>query len=266
MNIKIDDLTLDKIINIACKGGDLASDLQGSVDIEKKSNNSLVTEADRRVENFVKDSLEENFEYPTMGEEFGGDIESSNKYWVIDPIDGTKNFSFGQDLYGTAIALVDSNDGPELGVFYMPDREFLFYAKKGEGAFLNNSQLQVSDNKNLSDCYFVISGFGRFGFSEELANLSGMVQSLGCALAGEGWVANKWCDVGVYSALAPWDMAVGKIMVEEAGGIMTNVNTGKSDWNSVKNGKCAFGNKEVVNHLIEHLDESFKKYISETVY
>lgn len=254
---------LEEVISIVREGGSLACDIRENVDFSIKDNGTLVSEADCRVEEFVCDSLEEGFDFGVVGEEFGGSFDD-DKYWLVDPIDGTKNYASGQDLYGTSVVLVDSS-GPLLGGFYMPEKDDLFYACRGEGVFVNGEEVFIDSVKDFESSYIVLSGMGWYNSCDGVSSLNSRLQVLGSAIVGECWVLCGNCDLGVYSALAPWDMAFGKLIIEEAGGVMKSVDGG-DDWNDVREGKCVFGSESLVDSFINKIDDDTKDIINGSSY
>lgn len=248
--LRIQNEYLEMAVRAAREAGNMASSVKQTTEQELKSNNTVVTEADHKAENIVRNILLANTDYSILGEEQGGSIENEDTYWVIDPIDGTKNFSYQQPFYGTAVSLVKNNK-PEIGVFYMPELEYLFYAVEGNGAYRNAQKISVTKNSNISDSYIVFSGKGREKIQPSVSEkLNQWNQQFGSAIMGQAWVASGWSDIGIYGSLAPWDMAVGKILIQESGGIMKSVENNSKKWDDVSDGKAIFGNKELVNSTI----------------
>ena len=216
--------------------------------ITNKPDNTPVTDADRAVETAIREALATH--RPTdglVGEEFGSDKGTSGRYWVIDPIDGTKNFMRGVPTWATLIALVSVNtSGAEevvVGIASAPALARRWSAAKGHGAFVrfnsgNNDELledfdsasidkkmSVSKVKELSDASISYSDFVGWGdrlepFQKMLANAW---RSRGI---GDFWshmlVAEGAVDVAIEPSLAVWDMAALDIIVREAGGTFTN--------------------------------------------
>lgn len=216
--------------------------------ITNKPDNTPVTDADRAVETAIRDALATH--RPTdglVGEEFGSDKGTSGRYWVIDPIDGTKNFMRGVPTWATLIALVSVDASGEeevvVGIASAPALARRWSAAKGHGAFVrfnsgNNDELledfdsasidkkmSVSKVKELSDASISYSDFVGWGdrlepFQKMLANAW---RSRGI---GDFWshmlVAEGAVDVAIEPSLAVWDMAALDIIVREAGGTFTN--------------------------------------------
>ena len=216
--------------------------------ITNKPDNTPVTDADRAVETAIREALATHRPSDGLvGEEFGSDKGTSGRYWVIDPIDGTKNFMRGVPTWATLIALVSVNTSGEeevvVGIASAPALARRWSAAKGHGAFVrfnsgNNDELledfdsasidkkmSVSKVKELSDASISYSDFVGWGdrlepFQKMLANAW---RSRGI---GDFWshmlVAEGAVDVAIEPSLAVWDMAALDIIVREAGGTFTN--------------------------------------------
>lgn len=254
IDLCIQDSRLQFLVESAVEAGDLAESLKTNASQERKANGTIVTEADQKAEDSIRDAINSFSDYHIVGEEDGGEITDADTYWVIDPIDGTRNFSYQQPFYGTAIAFVEDNE-PTAGVFYMPELDNVFYACEDKGAYRNRTKLSVTDKKTISDSYVILSGKGRTEIQPGVSELTKQNQQLGSAVMGEGWISSGWADVGVYGALAPWDMAVGQILVKEAGGVMKEISTTNQMWDSVAEGKVVFGNESIVDEFISQLPD-----------
>ena len=216
--------------------------------ITTKPDNSPVTDADRAVETAIREALATHRQTDGLvGEEFGSDKGTSGRYWVIDPIDGTKNFMRGVPTWATLIALVqlDSSGAEEVvvGIASAPALARRWSAAKGHGAFVrfnagsandlsedfdapsNEKKISVSKVGKLSDASISYSDFVGWGdrldpFQKMLANAwrtRGLGDFWSHMLVAEGAV-----DVAIEPSLAVWDMAALDIIVREAGGAFTN--------------------------------------------
>jgi histidinol-phosphatase len=216
--------------------------------ITTKPDNTPVTDADRAVETAIREALATHRQTDGLvGEEFGSDKGTSGRYWVIDPIDGTKNFMRGVPTWATLIALVqvDSSGVEEVvvGIASAPGLARRWSAAKGKGAFVrfnsagtddlseefnassNDKKMSVSKVSNLSDASISYSDFVGWGdrlepFQNLLANAwrtRGIGDFWSHMLVAEGAV-----DVAIEPSLAVWDMAALDIIVREAGGTFTN--------------------------------------------
>jgi histidinol-phosphatase len=164
-----------------------------------------------------------------VGEEFGSDKGSSGRYWVIDPIDGTKNFMRGVPTWATLIALVQvdasGNEEVVVGIASAPALARRWAAAKGHGATVNEKKISVSKVSLLSDASISYSDFVGWGDRLEPFQkmLAGAWRTRGI---GDFWshmlVAEGAVDVAIEPSLALWDMAALDIIVREAGGTFTN--------------------------------------------
>ena len=207
--------------------------------VTTKPDNTPVTDADRAVETAIREALAKHRpEDGLLGEEFGSDISGTKRYWVIDPIDGTKNFMRGVPTWACLIALVevaaDSTQEVVVGIASAPALSRRWFASKGAGAFVvfngDTKKLSVSRVASLSDASIAYSDF--IGFDDRLEAFQRMLsQAWRTRGIGDFWshmlVAEGAVDVAVEPTLAVWDMAALDIIVREAGGRFTNV-TGKA--------------------------------------
>ena len=213
-----------------------------------KPDNTPVTDADRAVETAIREALATHRNADGLvGEEFGSDKGTSGRYWVIDPIDGTKNFMRGVPTWATLIALVqvDSSGAEEVvvGIASAPALARRWSAAKGHGAFVrfnsgnvddvleefdsNSSEKKISVSKvsALSDASISYSDF--VGWGDRLEPFQKMLATAWRTRGiGDFWshmlVAEGAVDIAIEPKLAVWDMAALDIIVREAGGIFTN--------------------------------------------
>jgi histidinol-phosphatase len=216
--------------------------------ITTKPDNSPVTDADRAVETAIREALATHRQTDGLvGEEFGSDKGTSGRYWVIDPIDGTKNFMRGVPTWATLIALVqvDSSGAEEVvvGIASAPALARRWSAAKGHGAFVrfnagsandlsedfdapsNEKKISVSKVGKLSDASISYSDF--VGWGDRLEPFQKMIANAWRTRGlGDFWshmlVAEGAVDVAIEPSLAVWDMAALDIIVREAGGSFTN--------------------------------------------
>jgi len=198
--------------------------------ITTKPDNTPVTDADRAVETAIREALSTHRSGDGLvGEEFGSDKGSSGRYWVIDPIDGTKNFMRGVPTWATLIALVQvdaaGNEEVVVGIASAPALARRWAAAKGHGATVNEKKIFVSKVSSLSDASISYSDFVGWGDRLEPFQkmLAGAWRTRGI---GDFWshmlVAEGAVDVAIEPVLALWDMAALDIIVREAGGTFTN--------------------------------------------
>jgi histidinol-phosphatase len=216
--------------------------------ITNKPDNTPVTDADRAVETAIREALATHRQTDGLvGEEFGSDKGTSGRYWVIDPIDGTKNFMRGVPTWATLIALVsvDASGVEEVvvGIASAPALARRWSAAKGHGAFVrfnagniddlsedldmasNEKKISVSKVGALSDASISYSDF--VGWGDRLEPFQKMLTHAWRTRGiGDFWshmlVAEGAVDVAIEPSLAVWDMAALDIIVREAGGTFTN--------------------------------------------
>lgn len=204
-------------------------------EIETKARDEVVTEVDRAIERFVVGELRALYPDDRIhGEEFGVELgveSGASRSWLVDPIDGTLNFSRGIPVYCVSIALqVDGRS--VVGAVYDPNRDELFSARRGAGARLDGAALEISACREMSDAVLV-TGFPLLDNEaiedDNLDNFAAMmrtcrtVRRLGSAALDLAYVA-AGRFVGFWEfELSPWDTAAGYLLVEEAGGRVTSV-------------------------------------------
>jgi myo-inositol-1(or 4)-monophosphatase len=199
----------------------------------KTSAADLVTAVDKEVEKHVVETILRRFpDHGILGEEstFKEDPAQFETLWIIDPIDGTTNFVHQQINFAVSIAVYHKGEGL-IGVVYDPSRDELFYAEKGKGAFLNDRQLRLDRQVKLEEALLCTSVFWneraeQMGIDLIVKKLAGKVRGmrlLGSAALEMSYVAAGRLDGYVSLSLNAWDFAAGKIIVEEAGGTVTQI-------------------------------------------
>lgn len=195
-----------------------------------KADNTPLTKADSEINNLVIKRINEIYpDHSIYGEE-KSDIKENSKYiWVCDPIDGTMAFSVGLPLFVFSIALVDQSNGqPIIGLINDPIAKNMYWASKGNGAFRNGNKILVSDNINLR--YYIIGGSGKeLGFSsvslqEVLTERKNKVFKFPSFVYGAIQIANGKFVGGAFYRPYGHDIAALKIITEEAGGKVTDLN------------------------------------------
>jgi myo-inositol-1(or 4)-monophosphatase len=192
---------------------------------------NLVTEADLRSEEAVIETIRRAFpQHQILSEEQGmQDIPTHPMKWIIDPLDGTTNFAHGFPMYNVSIG-VEYEGACVLGVVYDPTRNELFLAQKGKGATLNGTPIQVSTTPKLNEALLVTG----FAYDVQTANDNNLkefcaftVRARGMRRTGTAAIDLCYIACGRFDGfwelqLNPWDTAAGKVIVEEAGGTITN--------------------------------------------
>lgn len=207
-------------------------------DIEFKTNSSnLVTAVDKKSEQAIIDFIKKK--YPSHGilAEESGEMKNSSEYnWVIDPLDGTTNFAHGLPIFAVSIGL-QKNGETVCGAVYDVMRDALYSAELGNGAYCNEIKLKVNNDEILKHSllvtgfpYNVIENPDRI-FEKFIAFLrtSRAVRRLGSAAIDLCYVAEGVFG-GFYEAqLNPWDVCAGRLLVEEAGGLVSDFEGRKTD-------------------------------------
>jgi myo-inositol-1(or 4)-monophosphatase len=194
----------------------------------KGEHTNLVSEVDLRCERRIIDIIHKNFPDHGIYAEEGGKYNTGSPYsWIIDPLDGTTNYTHGYPIFCTSIALEEKGK-VILGVVYDPARKELFTARKGRGAYMNGKRLSPSRTSELAEA-LLVTGFP-YDFPTTQENLRHFINfSLRAqAVRRDGSAALDLCYTAMgrfdgfweYS-LAPWDLAAGALVLQEAGGKIT---------------------------------------------
>ncbi len=223
---------INKIIDIAREAGEIIREgFRKNFLIEYKTNlSNLVTEIDKKSEQLIIDFIRK--EYPThsiIAEESGTQKHSSEYIWVIDPLDGTTNFAHGLPIFSVSIG-VQKNNETICGVVYDIMRNVLYSAELGSGAYCDNRKLHVNNNGDLEKSVLV-TGFP-YNIKEnpdfaierfvEFLKCSRAVRRLGSAAIDMCYVAEGVFDGFWEVFLNPWDVCAASLLVEEAGGMVTD--------------------------------------------
>ncbi len=194
------------------------------IEYRQKSPDDFVSEADIAVEEVIKEILTQAKDVAWRGEETGG-VKNAERYWLVDPIDGTANFIRGVPVYAVSIALMEKGV-PVVGVVYFPERDEMFYAMVSKGAYLNGKRIYVSGRSQLSGS-IIATGFPfrkkhLFGdYTRVFTTLYpyiGDLRRMGAAAIDLAYVAAGIFDGFFEFGLSPWDIAAGMLLVKEAGG------------------------------------------------
>ena len=239
------DLDLIRKIGRAADAVSMARFLSLDLVIETKPDATPVTDADKATEKCIREILEaERPEDGILGEEFGADISGKKRYWVIDPIDGTKSFLRGLPVWSTLIALVEvtgdsTNEKHEVvvGLVSSPALARTWFATKGGGAFTTFDsdtnphkgaprKISVSKVSEIKDAHLGYSDF--VGFGERLAGFQAIFNEAWRTRAvGDFWshmlVAEGVMDIAIEPSLALWDMAPLDIILRESGGTFSDL-------------------------------------------
>lgn len=218
------------LTSVIRSAGDILRRDFGKAKIHYKGKANLVTQVDHASEeHLVRAILKRYPKHDFMAEERGARSSGSEYLWIIDPLDGTTNYAHGYPAACVTVGLLHKGR-PLLGATYDPFREELFFAQRGRGAFLNGKRIHVSKTSRL-DQSLLVSGFpydrtkrSRFyvEFFRTFMTLSHDVRRSGSAALDMAWIAAGRADGYWEFQLNPWDVAVGLLLVEEAGGKVTD--------------------------------------------
>lgn len=223
---------INDLMEIARHAGEIIRDGFGkNFQVEYKSgDNNLVTEIDKKSEQTIIEFVNKKFPgHKILSEESGLTENDSEFLWVIDPLDGTSNFAHGLPIFSVSIGLQRKNK-TIAGVVYDVMRDVMYSGESGSGAFANDQKIQVSKNDTLSQSMLVTGfpynvkdnpekAFERF---ESLTRNSRAVRRLGSAAIDFAYVAEGVFEGFWEVHLQPWDVCAGILLVEEAGGLVTD--------------------------------------------
>jgi myo-inositol-1(or 4)-monophosphatase len=235
-----------------------ARDIEG-VTVSKKRHNDFVTEVDKAAEQAIIDILSKAYpDHAILAEESGAQGAPRADYtWIIDPLDGTTNFIHGFPQYAVSIAL-RHKDIIEQAVVFDPTRNELFTATRGRGAFLDDHRLRVTKRTHLSDA-LIATGFPFREFQHldayiamfrDLISKVAGIRRPGAAALDLAWVAAGRLDGFWEIGLAPWDMAAGALLIQEAGGLVGDLN---GDGKYLDSGNIVGGNPKIFVQLLQAL-------------
>jgi histidinol-phosphatase len=210
-----------------------------------KKNLSPVTEADLKCEEYLLNKIRTRYpKHSILAEENGIEDNNSEFKWIVDPIDGTKNYMRRYPFWGTLLALEHQNE-IVLGVISLPAVNEFIFAGKGLGCFSNRKKTKVSKVKNISESYLIHSGL-EYIFNESfregfytLATLTNYDRGFGDC-HGHTFIIKGMAEMMVDPHVAPWDIAATKICIEESGGVLTDIKGNKTIYGGnalISNGK-----------------------------
>ena len=190
-----------------------------NLQVAKKGPRDFVTKTDKRVEEIlVEEFTKAKKSYSFLTEE-SGKIENkdNDKIWIIDPIDGTTNFLHGIPHFAISVALKIENE-LKSALIFDPIKNEIFYAEKNNGSFINNNRIRVSKKTDLDECLFASNNDGIKSIHPKL-NL----RNTGCAALDLAYVGCGRLDGYFHNKINLWDIAAGKIIIEEAGGKVNEI-------------------------------------------
>jgi len=257
---------LNTAIKAARKAGNVINRASLNLDtltVSKKQHNDFVTEIDRAAEQAIIDVLSRAYpDHGILSEEAGQSWEMGadepEYVWVVDPLDGTTNFIHGFPQYAVSIALLQSGQIQQ-GVIYDPNRDELFNASRGGGAYLNSKRLRVAKRERLDEA-LLGTGFPACSATEMSTYLKvfGAVaphcvglRRPGAAALDLAYVAAGRLDGFFEQGLKSWDMAAGLLLITEAGGLVGNYAGNRID---LSNGEVLAANPRLFAQMVNLLE------------
>lgn len=245
------DITLAKKIAIDAAreaGIVLNESFQKTKTMSLKGKGDIVTDIDVQVEKIILDAIKSSFPDHNILSEEAGTIGGNSPYtWVVDPIDGTTNYYYGMNPYRVGICLLE-NKKPILNVLYNPTKNEMYMAQIGGGAFINDKRIMVNNNSDLKNSVVMFHLSSKkepriktLSILENIADGVMHMRMYGSSLAQMSYVAAGKFDVYFNISQKPWDILPASLLIQEAGGRVTDIKGGEitSDSTSVvaTNGK-----------------------------
>ncbi len=235
------------------------SDLQ----TEYKSLRDLVSEADMHAEEFLMEKLDKIDPVSFLSEESSPGMKlGDSPLWIVDPLDGTTNFLAGITPFAVSVAHYDG-ERMDAAACYIPILDEFFYAERGRGSSMNGETIEVSTVKNPMDAV-AATGFAcvtkgleknNIGVFNSVVGKTRAVRRLGSAVTDLLYTADGRFDFFWEYGLGPWDIAAGSLILEEAGGIVTDFDGG-TDY--VRMGSVIASNRELYEFIRGEIESNFK--------
>lgn len=236
------DIQLAKKISIeSVKGaGKLLMDNLDKVKIASfKARSDIATEIDIKSEKLITDKIKKNFPSHSILSEEKGLVEKDSKYiWIVDPIDGTINYYHASAPFRIGICLLKDKK-PIISTIYNPIKDELYLAERGEGAMLNDKGIIVNDNFELKNSVVMTHLSSKkeartrtIPALENIFSKTMHMRMFGCGLAAMCYIASGKFDIFFNVKTYPWDILPGTLLVEEAGGTVTDIKGGKINYES----------------------------------
>jgi|SRR3989344_6847854 len=246
------------IIQIVKKAGDqVAKKFNNDKIIKIKKKGQIVTQADLIADKIIVSAIKKKFpKHSILSEESGHQKQPSEYFWIIDPIDGTTNYSIGSPLFAIQVVLF-KNDQPVLAAAYAPRMQEMYFAESDKGSYLNNKKMRVSDVKSLDQSFLT------FCHGSDQKNIKRAVKiynkikfnsldsrQLGSAAIEFSFVAAGRTECIILPGAHSWDVGAGALFVREANGKVTDFK-GK-DWN-LKSEDIVASNGKIHDQLLKFL-------------
>ena len=213
--------------------------------VSKKGPKDFVTKTDKRVEKILVEELSKSKKNYSFITEETGKILNKNRdiFWLIDPIDGTINFLHGIPHFAISVAL-QINEEIIIGLIFDPIKNEIFYAEKNNGSYINNNRIRVSKKSNINECLFASNNDGVKSIYPRLNT-----RNTGCAALDLAYVGCGRFDGYFHNNINIWDIAAGKIIIEEAGGRVNDIN--KFNINKIN---IRAGNPNIYDKMLKKLN------------
>ncbi|MFT5350013.1 MAG: myo-inositol-1(or 4)-monophosphatase [Planctomycetota bacterium] len=251
------------MLNIGIRAAHAAGDLivkyidriEG-LDIDSKGRNDFVSEVDRQAESIIIEHIRKAYPGHGILAEESGKHGDDTYQWVIDPLDGTTNFLHGFPQFSVSIALLHKG-ALDQAVVYDPLRQELFTSSNGGGAHLNNRRIRVSKQKSLEGA-LIGTGFPYSSMNNledyletfrKLCPITAGIRRAGSAALDLAYVACGRLDGFWELGLREWDIAAGALLIQEAGGTVSDIDKGG---NFLKSGNIVAGNLKIVDELLKY--------------
>lgn len=256
---------MQPLLNIAIQAARQASDLIlryahqiERLTISEKSRNDYFTEVDIKAEQTIIETIHKAYpSHGILGEECGAYCDNAEYVWIIDPLDGTSNYLHGFPFYAVSIALQIKGQ-VEHAVVYDPIRHECFSATRGRGARLNDHRVRVSKQNHLDASMLGVNLQHHYVSRCDASKIEGLVHS--CASARRtgsvalelAYVAAGRLDGFFGFGLRPWDIAAGALLVQEAGGMISDEHDGDA---YLRQGNILAGTPKVHKSLVQALND-----------
>ena len=216
-----------------------------NLQVSKKGPKDFVTKTDKRVEKILIEELSKSKKNYSFITEETGKILNKNRdiFWLIDPIDGTINFLHGIPHFAISVAL-QINEEIIIGLIFDPIKNEIFYAEKNNGSYINNNRIRVSKKSNIDECLFASNNDGVKSIYPRLNT-----RNTGCAALDLAYVGCGRFDGYFHNNINIWDIAAGKIIIEEAGGRVNDIN--KFNINKIN---IRAGNPNIYDKMLKKLN------------
>ena len=217
-----------------------------NLQVSKKGPKDFVTKTDKKVERILIEELTRSKQNYSFITEESGKILNKNKevFWIIDPIDGTTNFLHGVPHFAISVALQKKGE-IVTGLIFDPIKNEIFYAEKNNGSFFNNNRVRVSNKSNIEECLFATNSDGIKSLHPKL-NL----RNTGCAALDLAYVGCGRFDGYFHNQINLWDIAAGKIIIEEAGGKVNDIKEFEINKIDIR-----AGNPNIYEKMLEKIDK-----------